>query len=270
MNICGTSRLGRKIVAAMLTLLCCTAAAQAQPTGAVSGTTSNAAVAGVHGENTAAAASPAVGVRGSTQSTASSVAAILGVVVPTSPGGFSAAVRGINNGTGGLGIGVWGSQAGAGWGVYGVTPNGLGVYGNSTATGYGVFGNSTAGYGVYGTTSSSTTAGVFATTTGTGAAIALEVGGAIKVSGTNKAAFRHTAIAANITSNFTTIDNPLTNGDANAILLVTPVLLPPNNQFVSFPIAVWYNAPSAKWTIVNQASVGFPANASFNILVIKQ
>ena len=56
-----------------------------------------------------------------------------------SPGGFSSAVRGINNGTGGLGIGVWEARAGSGWGVYGVTPNGLGVYGNASGNGYGVY-----------------------------------------------------------------------------------------------------------------------------------
>ncbi len=90
---------------------------------------------------------------GSTSSTNSSVAAIRGVILSTAPGGFSAAVRGVNNGTGGLGIGVWGSQGGSGWGVYGVTPNGLGVYGNSTGTGFGVYGNSTDGIGVYGISS---------------------------------------------------------------------------------------------------------------------
>ena len=74
------------------------------------------------------------------------------VIAPTSPGGFSSAIRGQNNGTGGLGIGVYGSQAGSGWGVYGTTPSGLGVYGNSTS-GFGVYGLSTSGTGVYGNSS---------------------------------------------------------------------------------------------------------------------
>ena len=34
--------------------------------------------------------------------------------------------------------------------------------------------------------------------------------------------FVHVATAANITSNWTTIDHPLTNGNPNAIILVTP------------------------------------------------
>lgn len=79
---------------------------------------------------------------------ASSIASVRGLVSNTAPGGFSSAVRGINNGTGGLGIGVWGSQDGSGWGVYGVSPTGLGVYGNSSGAGYGVYANSSTGTGL--------------------------------------------------------------------------------------------------------------------------
>ncbi|MBN9337544.1 MAG: collagen-like protein, partial [Chryseobacterium sp.] len=85
---------------------------------------------------------------GQNSTTTSSISAIRGEVTNTAPGGFSSAVRGINNGTGGLGIGVWGSQAGSGWGVYGVTPSGLGVYGNSSAAGTGVYANSNSGIGL--------------------------------------------------------------------------------------------------------------------------
>ncbi|SEW55768.1 collagen-like protein [Chitinophaga arvensicola] len=87
-------------------------------------------------------------VEGVNNTTTSSIAAVRGIVSSTAPGGFSSAVRGINNGTGGLGIGVWGSQNGSGWGVYGVTPNGLGVYGNSSASGTGVYANSNSGTGL--------------------------------------------------------------------------------------------------------------------------
>lgn len=80
--------------------------------------------------------------------TNSSEYTIRGTISSTSPGGFSSAVRGINNGTGGLGIGIWGSQNGSGWGVYGVTPSGLGVYGNSSGAGYGVYANSNTGIGL--------------------------------------------------------------------------------------------------------------------------
>ncbi|WP_278378069.1 beta strand repeat-containing protein [Chryseobacterium arthrosphaerae] len=85
---------------------------------------------------------------GNNTTTTSNIAAVRGVVTSASPGGFSSAVRGINNGTGGLGVGVYGSQAGSGWGVYGTTPNGLGVYGNATANGIGVYANSNTGTGL--------------------------------------------------------------------------------------------------------------------------
>ncbi|MBV7533835.1 collagen-like protein [Chitinophaga sp. sic0106] len=81
----------------------------------------------------------------------SNVAAVRGLISSASPGGFSSGVRGINNGTGGLGVGVYGSQNGSGWGVYGTTPNGLGVYGNASANGYGVYANSNTGTGLQAT-----------------------------------------------------------------------------------------------------------------------
>lgn len=97
---------------------------------------------------------------GISSSTTSSIAVIRGIVDTTAPGGFSSAVRGINNGTGGLGIGVWGSQAGSGWGVYGVTPSGIGVYGNSSASGYGVYANSTSGTGLQATSNNGIAANI--------------------------------------------------------------------------------------------------------------
>lgn len=87
---------------------------------------------------------------GVNSSTTANVTAVRGIINSTTPGGFSSAVRGINNGTGGLGIGVWGSQAGGGWGVYGNSPTGIGVYGAASGSGYGVYGNSASGTAVYG------------------------------------------------------------------------------------------------------------------------
>lgn len=81
-------------------------------------------------------------------STAGNAFGVHSVVTSTGPGGFSSAVRGQNNGTSGLGIGVYGSQAGSGWGVHCTTPNGIGVYGNSSTAGFGVYGLSNSGVGV--------------------------------------------------------------------------------------------------------------------------
>lgn len=99
-------------------------------------------------------------VEGISNSTSSSIAAVRGTVTNVAPGGFSSAVRGINNGTGGLGVGVWGSQAGSGWGVYGVTPTGLGVYGNSSGAGYGVYANSNTGTGLNATSTNGIAANI--------------------------------------------------------------------------------------------------------------
>jgi len=81
-------------------------------------------------------------------------AALTATVTPTSPGVYSEAVRGVNNDTGGSGIGVYGQQNGYGYGVRGTAPYGRGVYGSSS-TGFGVWGTSASGYGVYGSSFSS-------------------------------------------------------------------------------------------------------------------
>jgi hypothetical protein len=112
---------------------------------------------GVYGYATAG-----TGVQGETYSDADYAAAVVGHVTSTSPGGYSAGVRGINEGTDVNGIGVWGSQNGSGWGVYGTADAGIGVYGVANATtgyNYGVVGDSysTEGYGVYGWNNSSGT-----------------------------------------------------------------------------------------------------------------
>ena len=101
-------------------------------------------------------------ITGTSASNDANATAILGTMSSASPGGFSAAVKGVNNGTGANGIGVWGGQAGSGWGVYGTAPNGWGVNGLSTS-GIGVNGTSTSGSGVAGTSTSA--AGVSGTST---------------------------------------------------------------------------------------------------------
>ncbi len=88
-------------------------------------------------------------IQGASASTDGNATAIRGTITSTSPGVFSTAVRGINNSTSGLGIGVWGSQNGGGWGIYGSSVSGLGVYGLSSGNGYGLYGASTSGTGLY-------------------------------------------------------------------------------------------------------------------------
>ena len=87
---------------------------------------------GVFGYHDAATGTGA-GVEGVTDSTGPAAVALLGRVTSTAPGANSAAVRGINSGTASLGIGVWGSQNGTGWGVYGQSVSGVGVRARSTS-----------------------------------------------------------------------------------------------------------------------------------------
>ncbi|NUO83161.1 hypothetical protein HUU05_24075, partial [candidate division KSB1 bacterium] len=128
---------------------------------------------GVHGDHIATTGT-APGMRGETSSSSANAAGVLGVVIPTAPGSFSAGVRGINNGASGLGIGVYGSHAAGGWGVYGTSVSNRGVYGFSK-TGHGVYGrhDSTTGInaGVQGETASTQTnaVGVYGIATAAGA-----------------------------------------------------------------------------------------------------
>ena len=99
----------------------------------VHGTAASVNGTGVWGEHTATTGTNA-GVLGETASTLAYAAGVVGRVTSTSPGGYSAGVRGVNEGTGFLGIGVYGSQNGQGWGVFGDSASGYGVVAHSGAT----------------------------------------------------------------------------------------------------------------------------------------
>ena len=78
---------------------------------------------------------------GENTSTGSLAAGVEGRITSTSPSAGSAGLRGVNNGTGPSGVGVWGSQAGSGWGVHGEA---LGTTGSGSK---GVFGESASATG---------------------------------------------------------------------------------------------------------------------------
>jgi hypothetical protein len=119
---------------------------------AISGTTyggyfeanspNGAGVFGLHGATTGSTA----GVRGRTDSLTGAnpfiglplgaACGVEGIVAPTSPGFFSAGVRGINNGTGTLGVGVAGFHLGSGVGVYGRVANAAGYAGYFDGRGF--------------------------------------------------------------------------------------------------------------------------------------
>lgn len=79
--------------------------------------------------------------------------------------------------------------------------------------------------------------------------------------------FVHVATVANTAWDTTTIDHPLTNGNPNAIILVTPNFTPgdvggTNN---SHPIGVQY--AGGKWLIFNQDGAQIQAGAAFNVII---
>jgi hypothetical protein len=202
---------------------------------------------GVYGAHLASTGTAAA-VVGETSSTSSGAVAVLGEVSSTAPGGNSAAVRGINNGTGPLGIGVWGSHAGSGWGVNGTTVAGIGVRGVATASG---------GVGVR-------ASGLAPT------GIALEiVGGAIRVAGagpgTTTPVFVHVISPANSCNGSETVfDHPLVNGDPDAILIVT--------SRAPMGFRLWYGTMcgiSDRWGLYASAGFSSVSFASYNVLVIK-
>ncbi len=206
-----------------------------------------------------------------TESTEDYAVALTGVVSSTNPGIFSAGVRGINNGTGGSGIGVYGSQAGWGWGVYGqVNGSGKGVVGIA---------NGETGIGVWGLANGANGVGVYAQGSGspTGTALMLNNGN-IRVNGaglgTSTPVFIHQATADNIACGFdqcTVIDHPLTNGDPNAILIVTHNFTPAGGSGANDqnPVGVQYLSTSSKWAIYHINLTPMLEGTAFNILVVK-
>jgi len=79
--------------------------------------------------------------------------------------------------------------------------------------------------------------------------------------------FVHKATAANILSHSTIIDYPLTNGNPNAIIFVTPNLNPGGvvGMYDDRPIGVFYDG--SKWRIYNEDGSAMPVGAAFNVFV---
>ena len=80
--------------------------------------------------------------------------------------------------------------------------------------------------------------------------------------------FVHTTTSGNtIYFDTTEIDNPLTNGNPNAIVVVTPNWNPGGvgGTNDNHPVGVYYDG--IKWAIFNQDGGGMPLNAAFNVYV---
>ena len=79
-------------------------------------------------------------------------------------------------------------------------------------------------------------------------------------------AFLHTTTASNISGgNYTTIENPLLNGNPNAKLLVQHVFRGPRQNT---NLGVWYSASSLKWTIFTEDNSVMPEGKDFNVWLL--
>ncbi|MEO8538787.1 MAG: hypothetical protein ABI577_03535 [bacterium] len=110
-------------------------------------------------------------------------------------------------------------------------------------------------------TSGSGTAGQFSSSSGT----ALEIDGPLKVGGTKPAAFIHTATVGNTSNHVTAIDNPATNNNPTAMLIVTQYW---EGTYNPHEIGVFYSG--GKWRIFNEDIATLPVGAEFNVLVINR
>jgi len=81
--------------------------------------------------------------------------------------------------------------------------------------------------------------------------------------------FVHIATAANVSGHITYIDSAWTNGQAGALLLVTPNMSPGGRETSpdKHPIGVYYD--KGQWTIFNQDMAAMPVGAAFNVLVLE-
>jgi hypothetical protein len=101
---------------------------------------------------------------------------------------------------------------------------------------------------------------------------AIEIVGGIKVSGTNKAAFKITSITGsggNVTGNSLFIPNTSMANNINDILIVTHNFSP-NNTYFDKTFGVFWSTLASNWAIYVEDGTNMPNNISFNVLVIKQ
>lgn len=140
--------------------------------------------------------------QGTAMSSLTDAAGVWGSANTTNPIGNNSGVRGTNYSTNNIGYGVFGSHAGSGHGVYGLSATGSGVSGSATGVGgvgvsgtstqssaIGVFGNvgGASATGVWGKSTNSTAIGGFFENTAVNG-IALQTNGKIKFQGNGAAA----------------------------------------------------------------------------------
>ena len=167
------------------------------------------------------------------------------------------------------------------YGVVGQSEDNVGVMGFGAT---GVFGlsNDRAGRGIEGHATSESGIGVLASASNAEITALAINDGNIRVMGagenTPTPVFIHVADELNTRTNQTVIDHPMTNGDPNAILLITRratlfftqddgSLTPPPPRAEPFSVA--YSSRANKWLIMQPFGTLLPLGATFNVLVFK-
>jgi hypothetical protein len=84
--------------------------------------------------------------------------------------------------------------------------------------------------------------------------------------------FIHHATPENTSANSTYLDAPPTDGNPNAVLMVTHNWNPGggSGKYNDHPIGVWYYPDRGKWAIFNQDRAAMPVGADFNVAVLKE
>ena len=131
-------------------------------------------------------------------------------------------------------------------------------------TNFGVVGGSVSATGVRGASTTGTGVSAFSSS-----GVALSVDGAIKVEGFRPPVFTHTATAANTAANGTRIDNPLTNGNPNAMLFITHAYVTSVAAvYWTHATSVYYNPAVARWEIYADDFTALPVGLRFNVMVV--
>ena len=168
------------------------------------------------------------------------------------------------------------SGATAGSGIYSGADTGIAIQGRSNS-GTALSGLSFTSYGVLGVGGS---AGVYGAALGSGVGVraeaesatgaALEIAnGGVRVTGSLRPAFVHTASVGNIVGSRTVLDHPLLNGRADAIV-VANYLFSSGSGVIAGGFNVLYDIATARWSVMRSDATNMPVGARFNVIVFNQ
>lgn len=136
----------------------------------------------------------------------------------------------------------------------------------ASAEGIGLIGVSLSGTAVAAVSGSGTA--IAARTVDATTALAID-NGSIRVAGTLRPAFIHTATVSNVTGSRTVVDHPFLNDRSNAIVTAT-YLYTASVGFLPGGASVFYDSAAGRWSIMRSDGSAMPAGARFNVIVFNQ